>query len=300
MKLPIGDRDLEWGGPDLGELRDANDLLGDLEALRARMGEDGYLLLRGLHDRDTVLQARRAIVQCIDAQGALKPGTDPLDAVIRPGARHPATMGKRPITHAPAVRAVLEGKPIFDFFEHYFGGPVRTFDYKWLRAVETESFTGAHYDVVYMGRGSKNLVTCWTPFGDIPLEQGTLAICVGSHSLPGFEKLRRTYGRMDVDRDRVAGWFSSDPLEITSKFGGRWHTTNFRAGDVLILTMFTMHGSTRNQTDRWRLSCDTRFQPAADPVDERWVGENPLAHYAWHAEPEKTVSMEEARARWGV
>ena len=35
--------------------------------------------------------------------------------------------------------------------------------------------------------------------------------------------------------------------------------------------------------------------PASAPVDERWVGDNPVAHYAWNAEPDKTVPMAEAR-----
>ena len=167
--------------------------------------------------------------------------------------------------------------------------------------VGKEGFTGAHIDIVYMGRGTTDrLFTCWTPLGDIPIEMGTLALCVGSHNLPGFQKLRDTYGKMDVDRDRVSGWFSDDPLAVTQKFGGQWQTTNFRAGDVLIFGMWTMHGSTNNTTDRWRLSSDTRFQPASEPVDERWVGENPIAHYAWFKEPEKVVTMEKARSEWGV
>ena len=75
-------------------------------------------------------------------------------------------------------------------------------------------------------------------------------------------------------------------------------TADMRAGDVIIITMFTLHGSTNNTTNRWRLSCDTRFQPAADPVDERWVGPKPKAHYAWHTG--KIKQMAEARAEWGV
>jgi hypothetical protein len=42
--------------------------------------------------------------------------------------------------------------------------------------------------------------------------------------------------------------------------------------------MFTMHGSLTNTSNRYRLSCDTRYQRADEPVDERWVGENPPAN----------------------
>ena len=66
--------------------------------------------------------------------------------------------------------------------------------------------------------------------------------------------------------------------------------------------MYTMHASTTNTTDRWRLSADVRFQPASEPVDERWVGENPMGHYGWQEKniDRPTKSFAEARAEWGV
>ena len=67
-----------------------------------------------------------------------------------------------------------------------------TYDYKWLRVVGPGNFTGAHYDIVYMGRGTPNVLTCWTPIGDIPLKMGPLAILVGSHR---FEHMKETYGQ---------------------------------------------------------------------------------------------------------
>lgn len=297
MKLAMGTVELELGGPYLGYLRDANALLDDVEGLRRRMGEDGYLLIRGLHDRETVIRGRQVLLEALRQDGHLAPDTSLDDAVIPEGARGAFWGGRRSITHTPEVLAVLEGKPVMTFFERFLGGPVMTYDYKWLRVVSVPEFTGAHYDIVYMGRGTPNLYTCWTPFGDVELENSPLAVCVGSHR---FERIKETYGRMDVDRDRVQGWFSNDPREVVDAFGGQWQTASFRMGDALIFGMFTMHGSFNNRTNRYRISADTRYQLAAEPVDERWIGEQPLAHYAWNAEPEKNVSMEEARARWGV
>jgi hypothetical protein len=63
MIVKIGQRELEIGGKYLGMLREANDLLGDPAALRARMEEDGYLLIRGLHDPKRVSEARRAVLE---------------------------------------------------------------------------------------------------------------------------------------------------------------------------------------------------------------------------------------------
>ncbi len=302
MNLKFGNKELELGGKYLGiGLRDCNAILHDREALHERMAEDGYLLIRGLHKRETVMRARTKVIENLVENGCIAEGTDPEEAVMKPGAGHPATLGRKGISHTPEMLSVIEGKPVFDFFQHYFGTQPMTYDYKWLRAVRPDGFTGAHYDVVYMGRGTVGkLVTVWTPIDDVPLEKGGLALCVGSHNLPGFQKVRDSYGKMDVDRDRVDGWFSNDPEEVVNKFGGRWQTTEYQAGDVLMFGMHTMHMSVNNQTNRWRISCDTRFQPANEPVDERWIGENPKAHYAWASEPEKMVKMDKMRETWGV
>jgi hypothetical protein len=292
---------MEYPSDELGEMRDSNALLGDPAALRERMQEDGYLLMRGLIDRDKVLAAREEILQYMAEREGLEPGSRPLDGVMGEYGKGVPMLGKKAITHNDAVRDVLEGEELFSFFERYFDAKPRTFDYKWLRAVGNERFTGCHYDVVYMGRGSDRVHTTWIPFGDISVEQGTLAVCAGSNSDPGFARLRETYGRHDVDRDRGAGWFSTDPREITEKFGGRWLTTDFRAGDMITFGLYLMHASTTNVTDRWRLSCDVRFQPADEPVDSRWVGDDPGAHEA-AAAGKNTVErpIEEFRAEWGV
>ena len=176
-----------------------------------------------------------------------------------------------------------------------------TFDFKWTREVGTGEATGAHLDTVYMGRGTPNLFTCWTPWGDINPEQGTLGILVGSHCLPGWEKVHQTYGKMDVDRDHVGGWFSNNPRHLASTYGGHWATTSFAAGDVLIFGMRTIHASTTNVTNRFRLTSDTRYQLATDPVDERWIskaGKPPIGHYGWNAAPQ--VPMLDKLKEWGL
>jgi len=304
MQVIFGERTLQFPSDQphvgLGELHDSRDLLDQPDALRARLETDGYLFIRGLVPARRVLDARGRILEYMAEREGLEPGSRPLDGVMGSQGKSVGLMGKQAITHDPAVLAAFEAPELFDFYSRLFDEPARTFDYKWLRAVGHEEFTGAHYDVVYMGRGTDRLLTCWLPLDDLPVHRGVLAICEGSHRLDGFARLRDTYGRMDVDRDRVTGWFSGDPIEITEQFGGQWKTAHFQPGDILTFGMYTLHASTTNTTDRWRLSCDIRFQPASAPIDERWVGRNPVGHYAWFAEPEKNVPMAEARARWGV
>lgn len=298
MKVQFGSRTLEFPSERFSELRDSSSHRSDPSALRQRMADDGYLFIRGLLDRDAVLSARERVFRYMDDKGALVPGAPIIEGVMPKDGKTVNLLGNRNITHSQEVIAVLESSELFRFFGELFGEPAVTFGYKWLRAVGNERFTGSHFDVVYMGRGSQRVHTVWIPLGDTPVRHGTLAICEGSHSLSGFARLRETYGRMDVDRDRVQGWFSDDPVEILDLFGGRWLTTHFKAGDVLTFGLYTMHASTTNTTDRYRLSCDVRYQPDSEPMDERWEGDTPKGHYAWRKAG--LVSMSEARSRWGI
>mgnify|MGYP000369977411 CR=1 FL=1 len=298
--LRVGTRDLELGSAQLGELRDATPHLGDPAALRARLEDEGYLLLRGLQDRDLVLEARRQMIGVLREEGIADRSGGPLDARPMPSATGQFRGGENRLTQCPAFNQVVESDRIRRFMEGIYGAEALTFNFKWMRVVGPGDFTGAHYDVVYMGRGSMGVLTVWTPFGDLGYEHGTLAVVPGSHRLPGFERVRATYGRMDVDRDRVHGWFADDPADVTGKYGGRWATTEFRAGDVLVFGMYMMHMSLANTSGEFRLTADTRWQKAGDPVDERWVGKQPKGHYAWYSEPEKNVQMSDKRKEWGV
>lgn len=293
MKLQIGRRELEMGSRYLTELRDSNDILDDREALRSRMAQDGYLLLRDFHHREDVLQARLEFLERLQQQGKLDPANPLEEGVIGPENKGGGSQGLN--LDLPRLLKVVNSPRVMSFFDGFLGGPSITYDVKWLRAVASREYTGAHYDIVYMGRGTKNLYTMWTPIGDVSYELGGLALCLGSQH---FDKIKQTYGQMDVDRDHVVGWFSDDPVEVVGNFGGQWATTEFQAGDALIFGMYIMHGSVTNTSNHYRISVDTRYQLASDPVDDRWYGEKPKMHYAWMKG--KTVSMEEARHKWGV
>jgi ectoine hydroxylase-related dioxygenase (phytanoyl-CoA dioxygenase family) len=68
------------------------------------------------------------------------------------------------------------------------------------------------------------------------------------------------------------------PLTFCRQRDTRLLSSDFQAGDVLIFSMFTLHGSLENNSPagQVRLSCDVRYQPAADPaVDGRYFGPSP-------------------------
>ena len=295
MKVRFCLDDFELDSPELGRLEDSSAIAADPAALRQRLQQDGYLYLKGFFPRDRVLEARQAILGYMAEHEGLEPGSRPLDGVMGEYGKSVGMMGKRTVTHHPAVQAILESPRLFDLYRGIFGEPVSTYEFKWLRAVGIEESTGCHMDHVYMGRGSRRVMTCWVPFGDIPVEQGTLVVCERSHREDSFEKLRQTYGKMDVDRDGIEGWFTKHPREVTKAFGGRWLTDDVEAGDLITFGMHLMHASTTNTTDRWRLSCDVRYQPQAESMDERWAGVSPPGHSA-----KSLLPIREARVRWGV
>ncbi|MCC7494174.1 MAG: phytanoyl-CoA dioxygenase family protein [Fimbriimonadaceae bacterium] len=295
MHLPIGAVPLELDGPYLGHLDDHTALRDDFPALRERLASDGYLRIRGLHDPAAVQAARQRLLQNLAANEQLDPARPLDEAWIAPGAKGQFLGGAKAVSHTPEFLKVVESPALLAWFANLLEGPALTFDYKWIRAIGHGANTGAHFDVVYMGRGTKRLYTVWTPLGDLTYDLGTLAILAGS---PNLDRVRQTYGEMDVDRDNVEGWFSKDPRELVDRYGGRWLTAEFAMGDALVFGMYTMHCSTNNTSQRLRLSCDTRYQRADEPADERWVGANPKAHYAWGQG--ETVSMATMRERWGV
>ena len=266
-----------------GELRRSDGVLADTAELRRRMEEDGYLYLPGLLDGDVVLNARRELLEKLRDVGEIDP-QQPLMEAIHSGASNRKDYGvqkfAKELRTGRAVRELCQRGRIMAFFDRFLHGTARCFDYLWMRTVAPGRATGCHYDVVYMGMGTHSLYSTWIPVGDVPLRDSGLFILEGSHR---FEELKRTYGAMDVDRDRDnnpygGGWFSNNPREVQERFGGRWLTNDFQVGDALIFGMFTMHCSSDNQSERVRLSTDSRYQLVSEPADGRWVGEDPPMH----------------------
>ena len=291
----------------LGTLRCSDDASGDYAALRQRMQEDGYLFMPGLLDREAVLEARHEVARRLAEVGLLDP-TRPVEECIAAAGAEVGFMAEVARDNSQ-LDAVLYAGPMMDFYRGFLGGPVRHFDYTWLRTKSPgPNATQPHYDVVYMGRGTHQLYTSWTPLSDIPMSMGGLMVLENSHRQ---QELIATYGQQDVDlycendpdssalvadaraaardlsgeeRGRVQwqsptfGSYSEDADATRRELGGRWLTAEYRMGDLLVFSMYTMHASADNHSDQIRLSSDSRYQLASEPVDERWIGEDPPLH----------------------
>ena len=158
-------------------------------------------------------------------------------------------------------------------------------------------------DVVYIGRGSKNLITMWILVGKVTKNNGPMVVLDKSQKYPNLEKIRDTYGRMDVDKDLIkGGLFTNNYSELSGLTKTKWLVGDYDPGDVLIVNIYTFHGSLRNNSDMLRFIYDVKFQPEADSVDNRWIAENPTAHRDWWKENKKgrNIEIEKIRESRGV
>ncbi len=135
---------------------DSAALIGDAEELRRRMERDGYLLLRGLLDRNWVIDARRSVMQRLAAEGLLLEGSDPMEGIADPQKRN-AFFPEAAKNNHELERLLYTGNMMV-FFEQFLGGAVRHFDYTWLRTVPPGKGTRSHCDVVYMGAGRNGCI----------------------------------------------------------------------------------------------------------------------------------------------
>ncbi len=272
-----------------GILRDSSDAADDFDELRARLVNDGYLYLPGYLDREEVLGVRKTLTGGLAEQGLLHPDRPSVDGVAHPDNR--TTFKPDLAQDNPKLKKLIYSGRLISFYTDLYGEPIRHYDYTWLRAVGPGKGTNPHCDIVYMGRGTKQHMTCWIPYGDVSFELGGLMILEDSHKKS--ERLR-SYLERDVDEfcenkpgqaEKAkneqwvfSGSLSHNPPVLRESLGGRWLTAEYRAGDILTFGMSLVHASLDNRTDRIRLSSDSRYQRASEAIDDRWIGANPPGH----------------------
>jgi hypothetical protein len=287
-ELYSGGLRLDTSDSAFGELRSSRDCIGDGARLRERAAQDGYVFIPGFLDRTEVQAVRRSICDSLAEEGVFKAGTPIEAAIAQPGIE--MAFRSDLANASEPLRSLLYGPRIMGFYDTFFGGKARHYDYTWMRVIAPGKGSPPHCDIVFMGRGTPNVFTAWIPLGDIPLKTGGLIILEGSHK---DEELRLSYCSMDVDtacenhdgvrQVNAAGYpgfgiLSEDAPGIRAAMGGRWLTAEYRMGDFLTFPMFTVHASLDNRSDEVRISSDSRYQLASEPVDERWVGEHPPGH----------------------
>jgi ectoine hydroxylase-related dioxygenase (phytanoyl-CoA dioxygenase family) len=272
-----------------GRLRNSSGSFADYEELRGCLESDGYLYLKDFFPRKDVLKVREGILARMRSQDLILPNSDPLNAQANPDRR--TVFMPELAANNLALERLIYGSRVMGFYKGLLHGPVLHYDFTWFRPVGPGRGTSPHCDLVYMGRGTRQVFTMWVPYGDVSLSLGGLMVLEGSHRKT---ELLRNYLSRDVDSYCINrpdaekaqttdsflwdGKLAKDPISLRRKLGGRWLTADFQAGDMVTFSMTLVHASLDNQTNQIRLSSDSRYQLATEAVDDRWVGLHPAGH----------------------
>ena len=261
--------------------------LTDGEALRRAIEEDGYVFLRGVLDRDEVLAARAEVFARLEEVNEVQ--SPAIEGIATGQSRRRELSGDldafwKSVSEGKAVRRVTHSVRLREIMRFVFDEQARPHDLLYLRPACVGRSTKLHYDFPFFARRSLRIHTAWIPFGDIPIQDGPLLIVENSNRfIDLIEPIRdHDYGSDHanelIQRAAYEEPNKIDPVSFAAQRGTRLLSADFRAEDVLVFGGFTLHGSLDNcsPVGRVRLSCDVRYQPAADPFDdERYFGSHP-------------------------
>lgn len=280
VKITVNQIPLDLSVDKFAEFKVSNELLHQSAKLQERMKEDGYLFVRSLIDKEDILNARREILQKFSILGEIDENYPLMDA-IDSGISYKTEVNYRAFYQSVRMGAcyqkIARHPKLIHFYEKLLGKPVKPFDYMWVRLIKPGEGAGVHYDAIYFQGGANpaNIYSCWIPIGNVNKEEGAFLVKEGGHKI---KELIKEYAQKDYTENDNGGWIKMHPNEIQKNFGGRWLSANFRAGDIIIFSMYTLHGSLDNNSPKkkLRLSTDLRYQLASKKFDPIWMGHHPV------------------------
>lgn len=238
-------------------MRPSNDLLGDPDALRARLHEDSYLYFQGLLDPVKLLALRGEMLGVLADHGWVFGGDLLMSGAVAGPARHEdqeeflAVYGE--VQKLETFHTYAHDERLMDVMGQVVGETAFPHPLKIARLAfpaHYEVSTPPHQDYPN-NQGTEELTAAWIPVGDCPRELGSLAILRGSHRY-GLRPLAIHSGA--GKRQAV---LAPEMLEEL-----HWVTTDFALGDVLVFPSLTVHAALHNATEfNLRVSVDFRFQP---------------------------------------
>jgi len=257
-------------------------------ALWEQYRAQGYLWLKGILDRDEVLDFRRRYLSAFIEAGVLSlmPGTPLVEGIVDTEATLKGSLKGKTLMEVvrwAEYEAFCLATPIRRFYEMFFEGPPYLHKRKLLRSTlpGEPRCTGAHYDLIYLRGGTDRICTSWIPIGDTPVEMGGLIYLEGSHTwgrqmeaefgarhadLPPAERINAYNRNMDT------GWLTQDLPALADRLDTRWLIADYETGDMVVHSSYMIHAATTNRDahGRIRLSTDIRYQRVRDEIDVRW------------------------------
>lgn len=261
--------------------------LEDEQLLSDVLEVEGYLYLPGILDSSDVLAARQEVFGNLAEVGEIQsPVMEGIQTGCSSRAEQHDDLGLfwSQVSNGRRLRTVTHGETLARIMEAILRQPARPHDLMYLRPMAPGKATSLHYDLPFFAGFSSSILTAWIPLGDVAVEEGPLVVVEHSHN---FSDLLDPIQQHDYQGDRSnetiqQAAYNSEmqlhPVDLAQERGVRLLSGDFAAGDLVVFCMQLMHGSLDNDSPkgRVRLSCDVRYQPAADSSeDARYFGAEP-------------------------
>lgn len=232
--------------------------------------EEGYVVVAGLLNEADLEPVRQAIAAGVEKQAQSLaaadkirhlypelPFTRRLAAIQQEAGEEPPIWNKQVFSRA--IYDLLVCPRILDVVEALIGPEITVNGDYWVRPKLPEGKISTypwHQDSAYYGPESVDIpiLTVWVPLVDVDERNGCLKVLPGSHTW-GLRPTRWVGPHLVPTEDveaRVA------PI-----------TLPMRAGDLVVLSQFTFHGSLMNHSEDVRWSIDLRYSPTGP--DMAWL-----------------------------
>ena len=248
----------------LSPMIDSTSDVEDASSLRERMHSEGYLFFDRLVDPQRALKVKEDIMAILRANyiieddGAQDPmwsgGPQPTEA------EYMAAYDK--VVRLESFQKLAKSPEIVAVLEAVCEEPIHVWEQQLVRLVypnpETASASGigAHQDGdPKLGYKAGRFYTCWISLMHIDATIGGLAVAPRSHTLG----LLKSAGSVSSSaKDVESDDYGLDASELD------WAAADYGPGSAVIFANRTAHRGLPNHSDRIRLSCDFRYQPASD------------------------------------
>ena len=254
------------------------------DAIRASFEENGYLLFKGVLDRDLVLTAKAEAVAELQRQGVVKEGGS--QPVAMPGLTS-GDVDDDPLYALTSYLEIMASDRLREAIDFAYGEPgyiAPSVGFRYSMPTDAVYLTPNHQDHFFI-RQTDQFRMIWIPLMDLELANGGLVLAAGSHrrgvrdhvELPGV----LSYGFKGRTQKGI----------LPENVGGVWSSSAMEAGDFLMFHSCAVHRAIPNTSDLVRLSINTLTYPARLP--RLWQAEKSIPDLRSHRETLKQLADEE-------
>jgi hypothetical protein len=230
--------------------------------LQTEFREQGYLFIRSFFPIDLIKQVRNRVIHILQLEGWGKSEKEKFLAIepVRRINSHSFYQCMSRLMQEELLHELSEHPPLNWLLSALLGNPVFCHPQKMVRitypySLNPKDLVPPHQDLFYV-KGERDTFTAWIPLGDYLPEQGGLQVASRTHKQGLFPTHQNDEGRFGCSaiKEHLTGFL--------------WHKAHYRLGDLLIMHSLTLHRSSINEDEQFRLSLDCRFSSVLGSINE--------------------------------